>query len=131
MVSLLKLLSPVLIAVLPCCAVYCANAGVDPAIALPSPSCCALISNPFCRLRKIYIAERLSLEPADGPKDAQAAAIMGNSRSAWLKHYDPNASLRDTQAAADSSVMWRQAMLQRGMQKAIALHENELLENGV
>ncbi len=85
----------------------------------------------MCRLRKIYIAERLSLEPAEGPKDSQAAAIMGNSESAWHKHYDPNASLRETQAASDSSVQWRQAMLQRGLQKAIALHENELLENGL
>ena len=81
-----------------------------------------------CRLRKIYIGERMSLEPAAGPENIQAAALMGNSVSAWQKHYDINCSVRETQAAADLSVQWRKSMLEKGRQRAPAQQEQDLGE---
>lgn len=77
------------------------------------------------------MGERLGNDPAEGPKNSQASAVMGNSEAAWHKHYDTHASIRDTQAACDASVQWRRAMLEKGLQKSIALHEKELIENGM
>ena len=57
--------------------------------------------------------ERLSLERADGPEDSQACQVMGNSVSAWQKHYDVNCTIRGTQAGVDQTAVWRTAMLER------------------
>jgi len=70
-----------------------------------------------CRLRKIYISERCSLEPAPGPKNSQSCQILGNSERTWRTHYDIGCNSRDCQAASDSSVEWREAMLSSGRDK--------------
>jgi hypothetical protein len=77
--------------------------------------------SPVCRLRKVFVAERCGLEPAPGPKNSQSCTIMGNSEKSWSLHYDKNASLRDTQAAADGSLAWRDALLSSGLQKLSAV----------
>lgn len=60
--------------------------------------------------------ERMSQQRADGPEDSQACQIMGNSVSAWQSHYDLNCSLRESQAAVDSTAVWRRAMLESNVQ---------------
>ena len=72
-----------------------------------------------CRLRKIYIAERCSLDPAPGPKNSQSCQILGNSEKTWKLHYDIGCNSRDCQAASDSSVQWREAMLSSGARKGV------------
>lgn len=84
-----------------------------------------------CRLRKIYIDERLSLHPAEGPQNSQAAQIMGNSVKAWRTHYDLNCSMRECQAAADSSSEWRSAMLASALKKKASDLEKTLFAGDI
>lgn len=78
----------------------------------------------MCSLRKIYIAERCSLEPAPGPKNSQSCQILGNSEKTWKTHYDIGCNSRDCQAAADSSLVWREAMLTSGRKKVVSLEDD-------
>ena len=68
-----------------------------------------------CRLRKIWVDERLSLERVEGPENHQAAQVMGNSVDAWNKHYDLACNLRDSQAGVDSTAVWRRNMLAKSL----------------
>ena len=81
-----------------------------------------------CRLRKIFVDERLGLQPVAGPQHSQAAMIMGNSERAWTTHYDLNANMRGCQAAADASGEWRKAMLASGLRKKAALLEQDMID---
>ena len=45
----------------------------------------------------------------EGPDDAAAAQVMGNSTQAWSKNYDLHFDVREAQAAVDAT--WRQHLL--------------------
>ncbi len=80
---------------------------------------------PACRIRNIFVDERRSKEAAKGPTNVQAAQIMGNSESAWDRHYDINFDVRESQAGADAMAEWRREMLQRGLLAAAERAERE------
>ena len=49
----------------------------------------------------------------EGPDDAAAAQVMGNSTQAWSKNYDLHFDVREAQAAVDAMQTWRQHLLAR------------------
>jgi hypothetical protein len=69
-----------------------------------------------CRLRHIWVDERLSLDRAEGPEDKHACMVMGNSIMAWQKHYDLSYNIRNSQQGVDRTAVWRRAMLDRSAQ---------------
>ena len=62
-------------------------------------------------LRHIFVVERKSGQRVDGPDDAAAAQVMGNSTQAWSKNYDLHFDVREAQAAVDAMRTWRQHLL--------------------
>ena len=55
--------------------------------------------------------ERRSLSRVQGPRDADAAMVMGNSTQAWDRYYDLRFQQRNAAAAIDAMSDWRQGML--------------------
>ena len=47
----------------------------------------------------------------EGPDDAAAAQVMGNSTQAGSKNYDLQFDVREAQAAVDAIQTWRQHLL--------------------
>ena len=72
----------------------------------------------WCRLRHIYVAERRSLDRADGPEDHQAAMAMGNSEAAWDASYDRMYQRREMQAGVNAMSVWRATMLEKAHAQA-------------
>ena len=62
-------------------------------------------------LRHIFVDERRSRQRVEGPDDAAAAQVMGNSTQAWSKNYDLHFDVREAQAAVDAMQTWRQHLL--------------------
>ena len=46
-----------------------------------------------------------------GPADAAAAHVMGNSTQAWSKNYDLHVDVREAQAAVHAMQTWRRHLL--------------------
>ena len=65
----------------------------------------------FCRLRHIFVDERRSLNRAQGPADAEAAMVMGNSTRAWVRSYDLRFQRRGAENAVNAMPAWQQDML--------------------
>ena len=59
-------------------------------------------------LRHIFVDERRSRQRVEGPDDAAAAQVMGNSTQASSKIYDLHFDVREAQAAVDAMQTWRQ-----------------------
>ena len=55
--------------------------------------------------------ERRSLNRVQGPNDADAAMVMGNSTNAWDRYYDMRFQQRNAAAAVTAMTGWRQGML--------------------
>ena len=70
----------------------------------------------LCRLRDIFIDERMGADRVEGPENHQAAMLMGNTVRTWLKHYDKNYLAREAQAGVDAMGTWRQGMLNKTSQ---------------
>ena len=51
--------------------------------------------------------------PVRGPKNNQAAMLMGNTEAAWDRHYDAHYQMREAQAGVDAMSVWRQEMLHK------------------
>lgn len=64
-------------------------------------------------LRHIFVDERRSRQRVEGPDDAAAAQVMGNSTQAWSRNYDLHFDVREAQAAVDAMQTWRQHLLAR------------------
>ena len=63
---------------------------------------------PPSQLRHIFVDERRSRQRVEGPDDAAAAQVMGNSTQASSKIYDLHFDVREAQAAVDAMQTWRQ-----------------------
>lgn len=74
---------------------------------------CLTESSVACRLRDIFVDERMGLSRAAGPENHQAAMLMGNTVQTWEQHYDKNYAAREAQAGVDAMADWRQDLLGR------------------
>ena len=70
-----------------------------------------------CRLRSIFVDERMSEDRAPGPSDEGAAMVMGHSTNAWRKNYDKRYFSRTCQNTVDAMGVWKQTMLDRAKAK--------------
>ena len=61
--------------------------------------------------------ERRSADRVEGPDDAQAAMIMGNTKREWDGSYDLNFKRRESQEGVDAMTQWRAAMLEKASMK--------------
>ena len=70
--------------------------------------------------------ERRSKNRVDGPADADAAMVMGNSTNAWDRFYDMRFQQRNAAAAVDAMTGWRQGMLGNSSADALSTSVIEL-----
>lgn len=56
--------------------------------------------------------ERRGVQRADGPEDAEAAMIMGNSTRAWDRFYDMRFQRRGAENAVNAMPQWRSQLLE-------------------
>lgn len=100
---------------------------------LPQTEAHSLSSN-HCRLRDIFIAERRGNDRVQGPKDHQAAIVMGNSERAWTDFYDRHYQKRECKAGIQAMSAWRSSILTNccsqpaAVQQAASVEDNDLLD---
>ena len=68
-------------------------------------------SIPPSLLKHIFVDGRRSRQRMEGPDDAAAARVLGNSTQAWSKNYDLHFDVREAQAAVNAMQTWRQHLL--------------------
>lgn len=69
-----------------------------------------------CRLRHIWVQERMSLDAVHGPQNEHSCMTMGNSVEQWKKSYDLAYMQRDAQEGVDKTALWRENMIAKALE---------------